>query len=34
MSERVFVNSAAFFALADSRDDNHTLAVATAQRRA
>lgn len=32
MSERVFVDSAAFFALADPRDDNHALAVATAQR--
>jgi predicted nucleic acid-binding protein len=32
MSERSFVDSAAFFALADPRDDNHALAVATAQR--
>lgn len=32
MSERVFVDSATFFALADTRDGNHPLAVATAQR--
>lgn len=32
MSERVFVDSAAFYALADPRDDNHARATATAQR--
>lgn len=32
MSDRVFVDSSAFYALTDARDDNHAFAAATAQR--
>ena len=32
MSERVFVDTSAYYALADARDDNHVIAVAALQR--
>lgn len=34
MSDRVFVDSAAFYALTDPRDDNHAAAIAAGQRMA